>query len=233
MSVNCPGGTVYTVQPGDTLFQIARRFGLTLAELLAANPQITNPNVIQVGQAVCIPGVAPPPPRCPGVVHVVAAGETLFSLARRYGTTVAEILRFNPGIDPERLQIGQEVCIPTGEPGRRRCVVLAPTDIAPNSESVAYLNPSTGRVIVMVTNVPRPEQLPGGEVYKVYLGRMESDDFDLATMTECLPGLWVVDMRPFFPAPEIQSILVTAEQEENVGVPQGLGVAHIILGPPS
>ena len=32
----------YIIQPGDTLFAIARRFGITLAELLAANPQITN-----------------------------------------------------------------------------------------------------------------------------------------------------------------------------------------------
>lgn len=233
MSINCPSGTIYTVQPGDTMFEIARRHGLTLQELIAANPQVADPDVLAVGQRLCLPGIAPPLPRCPGVIHVVAAGDTLFTLARRYGTTVAEILRFNPGIDPEHLRIGQEICIPVAEPGRRRCVLLFPTDIAPNSEGVAYLNPATGRVIVFVTSVPRPEVLPGGEVYKVYVGQQESDTFDLDQMTECLPGLWVADFRPSFPVPEIQSILVTAELEENVGVPQGLGVAHIILGPPS
>ncbi len=40
-------------------------------------------------------------------------------------------------------------------------------------------------------------------------------------------------MTPFFPVAEIQSLLVSAEQEENVGLLQGLGVAHIILGPPA
>jgi len=48
-------GQFYTIQASDTLFLIAKRFGLTVAQLQAANPQITNPNVISVGQVICIP----------------------------------------------------------------------------------------------------------------------------------------------------------------------------------
>lgn len=52
------GGTgatgTYTVVAGDTLSRIAARFGLTLAQLLALNPQITNPNLIQIGQVINI-----------------------------------------------------------------------------------------------------------------------------------------------------------------------------------
>ncbi|MGE5552940.1 MAG: hypothetical protein ACM3XZ_03325 [Betaproteobacteria bacterium] len=55
----------------------------------------------------------------------------------------------------------------------------------------------------------------------------------MATLTECLPGIWAVNMTPFFPVAEIRSLLVSAEEEENVGLPQGFGVAHIILGPPA
>ncbi|HHV56048.1 MAG TPA: LysM peptidoglycan-binding domain-containing protein [Firmicutes bacterium] len=61
----CPGGRIITVRPGDTLFLLARRYGTTVAALRAANPQITDPNRIQVGQRLCIPGVVTPPPPAP------------------------------------------------------------------------------------------------------------------------------------------------------------------------
>lgn len=50
-----PEELTYTVEAGDLLGAIAQRFGLTLDELLAANPQITDPNTIQVGDVVTIP----------------------------------------------------------------------------------------------------------------------------------------------------------------------------------
>lgn len=50
------GGSTYTVVYGDTLSAIAARYGLTLAQLLALNPQITNPNQINVGQVINVSG---------------------------------------------------------------------------------------------------------------------------------------------------------------------------------
>lgn len=52
----CPGGQIYVIQPGDTIYVIARRFNLSLEALLRANPQLTNPDILYVGENLCIPG---------------------------------------------------------------------------------------------------------------------------------------------------------------------------------
>jgi hypothetical protein len=56
---NCQG-QLYTVKAGDTLYLIGRRFGVTIQQILTANPQIKNPNIIYVGQVICIPSATQP-----------------------------------------------------------------------------------------------------------------------------------------------------------------------------
>jgi len=48
-------GTTYTIAPGDSLTGVATKFGVTLEALISANPQISNPDVIGVGQVINIP----------------------------------------------------------------------------------------------------------------------------------------------------------------------------------
>ena len=60
----CPGGTIYTVRAGDTLFAIAQRFNTTIQAIINANPGI-DPNRLFIGQRICIPGIRP---ACPGFV---------------------------------------------------------------------------------------------------------------------------------------------------------------------
>lgn len=111
----CPGGTVYTIRPGDTLFSLARRFNTSIQDIVNANPGI-DPNNLQIGQQICIP-VAPTPRPCPGgFLYTIRAGDTFFSIARRFGISVDALIAANPGVDPNRLQIGQQICVPAPAP---------------------------------------------------------------------------------------------------------------------
>jgi tyrosinase len=111
----------YVVQPGDTLSGIAQRFGVSLAALEAANPQVTNPNLIHPGQVLNIPGNVPPP----GLTYVVQPGDTLSGIAQRFGVSLAALEAANPQIkDPNRIFPGQVIHIP----GTRLTYVVQPGD---------------------------------------------------------------------------------------------------------
>jgi LysM repeat protein len=60
---------IYEVQPGDTLSKIANKFGLSVNDLMQANQQILDPNLIKVGQKINIPGGAPAVPPAPAPGH--------------------------------------------------------------------------------------------------------------------------------------------------------------------
>ena len=116
--------TTYTVQPGDTLTAIARRFNTTVPAIVAANPQITNPNLIYVGDVLIIPGEGgtpppPPPPPPPSAgTYTVQAGDTLTAIAQRFNTTVNTLLQLNPQItNPNLIYIGQTINLPGGTGG--------------------------------------------------------------------------------------------------------------------
>lgn len=120
MPDECPSGTrPYTVRSGDTFYAISQRFNVSLEALIAANPGV-NPDALLVGQVICIPRPGPPEPpaECPAGTrrYTIRSGDTLFALARRFGTTVEAILDANPGIDPEALRVGQIICIPRPAP---------------------------------------------------------------------------------------------------------------------
>lgn len=114
----CPGGFLYQIRSGDTLYSLARRYGTTVDALTRANPGI-DPNSLRVGQLICIP-VAAAPPGPPGAAcpagstpYVIRSGDTFYAIARRFNTTVAALTAANPRVDPNNLRVGQLICIPT------------------------------------------------------------------------------------------------------------------------
>ena len=97
-------GQTYYAAKGDTLRKIAAKFNTTVDAILRVNPQITNPNVIYVGQAIVIP--AQP------TSHIVQRGDTLRIIANKYGTTVDAILALNPNIkNPNLIYVGQVIVV--------------------------------------------------------------------------------------------------------------------------
>lgn len=110
--------TTYTVRAGDTLGAIARRFGVTVDDIVAANG-LANADVIYVGQVLVIPQQAPQDQGFK--IHTVQAGESLAMIARRYGVTTDAIMQANNLPDLNSISAGQELRIPaaaTADTGR-------------------------------------------------------------------------------------------------------------------
>ena len=93
----------YTVQPGDSLWSIARAFQTTMETLIELNNLPDRP--LWGGEKLLVPAV---------LVHVVKPGDTLWGIARQYGTTVGELAALN-NLDPEGiLRVGIELRLPRG-----------------------------------------------------------------------------------------------------------------------
>jgi LysM repeat protein len=107
-------GFYYTVRRGDTLSSIARRYGTTVQAIVQANG-IVNPNLIFYGQRLWIPsGTGPGPGPGPGpapAVYIVRAGDTLYAIARRYGTTYQALAALNGLHYPYTIYVGQRLLI--------------------------------------------------------------------------------------------------------------------------
>src|SRR5579883_887473 len=101
-------GRTYVVQAGDTLSDLAARFGITVQQIAAANG-LTNPDSISEGQTLVIPGA---PAGAEGSTYTVQAGDTLSDIAARFGVDVAALQDANHIADPTLLQPGTILVIP-------------------------------------------------------------------------------------------------------------------------
>ncbi len=102
----------YTVQRGDTLYAIALRYNTTVSALANRNG-ITNPNLIYPGQRLCVNSRQDgSPPPAPTVTYTVRRGDTLYTIARRYDTTVSALVRENSIANPNLIYPGEVLRIP-------------------------------------------------------------------------------------------------------------------------
>jgi LysM repeat protein len=126
--------TIYIVQPGDNLFRISLRFGVSEPAVMAANG-LTDPSRIYAGQQLVIPGpgtpvpavpaqasalptataaaAATPPPASPAAAtYVVQPGDTLHRIAVQFGVSEYALMELNGILNPNRISAGQTLQLP-------------------------------------------------------------------------------------------------------------------------
>lgn len=109
----------YIVQPGDTVFAISQKFGVSATALADANSLI-NPAAIYAGQRLRIPGTATASssgysPAQSSSSYIVQPGETLTSIAARYGTTAWVLAQMNNISNLSLLYSGQTLTVPASD----------------------------------------------------------------------------------------------------------------------
>lgn len=107
--VECKGNMKYTVKHGDTLYNISKRYDITLYELLNANKNI-NPYNLQIGQVICVPINEK---KCMyGKVYTVVNGDTLATILTKFRISLASLKSANESFDPYNIKVGMQICIP-------------------------------------------------------------------------------------------------------------------------
>lgn len=101
-STAAQAGDAHIVRRGDTLYGIARAYGVPLRTLIVQN-DLRPPYTLRVGQSIQVPSVRS---------HTVRRGDTVSGLARRYGVSMRELVRVNGIAAPYTIRVGQSLSIP-------------------------------------------------------------------------------------------------------------------------
>lgn len=175
------GGIAVTVAPGETLEMIARKHGVPVSAIMRAN-HITDAAAVHPGQHLVIPrhrpaplAYAPPPTRIASVpsservasprtaspradgVHIVKPGETLNSIARRYGKPVTVLAKANKISPYTMVRVGERIVIPGAEAKPRTEAAAAPPPAPPRHDVAAGESPHSAW---KASSVEPPQQSP-------------------------------------------------------------------------
>ena len=126
---------IHTIEKGETLWQIAQAYDVSLDELIDANPDIVDPNDVWPGQILAIPEDSKPGATTPNkkpcrpqqpsdsiedwetqlprpMIYVVKSGDTLSAIANRFDTSVSDLAYTNGIANPNLIYAGQVLVIP-------------------------------------------------------------------------------------------------------------------------
>ena len=111
---------IHIVKSGESLYAIANKYGVSLDELIEMNPEIDNPDVVDVGMKVKVPGGpmktgGPEKQADAGLLHehVVKQGDSLWKLSKAWGVPLNDVIKANPQLkNPNALLTGEKVYIP-------------------------------------------------------------------------------------------------------------------------
>ncbi|MFM2381649.1 MAG: hypothetical protein RLZZ76_416 [Candidatus Parcubacteria bacterium] len=131
--------SVYVVRHGDALSQIAEMYGVTTNTILWAN-DLTKATQIKEGDTLIILPVV-------GVRHVVAKGETLETIVKKYDANLEEVIEYNQLAGAEAIVAGEELMIPGGEIKAPKTKLKAtPTKTSGKKSGGGFIHPAPGAV---------------------------------------------------------------------------------------
>ncbi|HZV33731.1 MAG TPA: LysM peptidoglycan-binding domain-containing protein [Verrucomicrobiae bacterium] len=111
-----PSATEYVITKGDTYYSIAKKYGLKMSDIKAANPSV-NPSKLKVGQKIELPsgasagGTGTMASADSGDVYVVKSGDSLTKIARANGVTV-KALKAENNLKTDHIRVGQKLKVP-------------------------------------------------------------------------------------------------------------------------
>lgn len=121
--------STYKVQPNDSLWKVAKKHGLGVDDLAKANSLRPN-SPLKVGQKLIIPGKSAKAGASAASgtrTYTVKSGDSLGSIARKQGTSVADIRSLNPELKSDTVRVGQELALPaSGKSAAAAASVSAP-----------------------------------------------------------------------------------------------------------
>ncbi|MNH79239.1 SpoIVD-associated factor A [compost metagenome] len=168
---------LHIVQQGDTLYDLSKKYAVPLQKLIDANPQITNPDQLNVGDKVKVPSMGVPIGGGDNVIykHAVKAGDTLWKLSNAWGIPLQTLINANPQLtNPDVLNVGEFVNIPSAGSGNGNGLAAPQAEgslgnggkknTAPinygGKKNTAPIEAAPLPVIPVPENVPTPTPLP-------------------------------------------------------------------------
>lgn len=177
----------HVVAKGDSLWSIAKKYGVTVAELSAAN-QLAPSATLRLGQSLAVPAKAATTSAPAGAeaanTYAVKSGDTLGSIARKQGTTVAALRTAN-NLSGDALRIGQKLVIPGNATPPAAGALAAPATAAvvPQAGSGTHTvvpGDTLGSIarkagvkvgeLALLNNITDPAKLRVGQVLKLPVG---------------------------------------------------------------
>jgi LysM repeat protein len=176
--------TTYKVASNDSLWKIAKKFGIGSDDLAKANKLSPNAS-LKVGQKLIIPG-KPAKTSASGAAgtrtYTVKSGDSLGTIARKQGASLADIRSLNPEIKNDVVRVGQELILPAAAPGASHSASAAAAPVvasapvnAPSGSIEHIVSPGEGlgqiakkygvpqREIAVLNNIADPSSIRAGQ----------------------------------------------------------------------
>jgi LysM repeat protein len=182
---------VHVVQWGETLQIIARRYGTTYSAIASAN-NLANANFVYAGQRLVIPTGAGVPSAVSTGVYVVSRGDTLRSIAARYGTTVNYLVSLNGLLNPDFIWVGQALKVPssssTVQPQDQGSTVVHIVQRGEFLARIAWKYGTTSGAIASANNLVNPSLIYVGQRLIIPAAGSSSPASSTPSVTPTSPG---------------------------------------------